>query len=62
MKSKEELAGLKKEYDELCGTLRELTEEELSFVCGGVDIGNGVIMVLSTPGGKEYDEQILNTN
>lgn len=62
MKSKEELSVLKSEYETLSRKLRELSEDELKLVCGGVDIGNGVIMVLSTPGGKEYDEQILNTN
>ena len=36
MKTKEELSLLKKEYEELTGRLKELTDEELKEVAGGI--------------------------
>ena len=38
MKSKEELNALKKEIETLNEKLKELTEEELALVSGGVDL------------------------
>lgn len=43
MKTKEELEQLKKEYEELCNKLNELTEDELQQISGGTykkDIGS----------------------
>lgn len=37
-KSQEELQTLKKEYEDLNNKLKELSEEELKEVCGGVGI------------------------
>lgn len=43
MKTKEELEQLKKEYEELCNKLNELTDDELQQISGGTykkDIGS----------------------
>ena len=46
MKNKEDLNALKKEYESLHSRLRELNDDELREVIGGVG-GNGVILVCS---------------
>ena len=38
MKTKEELAQLKTEYEALSNKLKELSDEDLKEVCAGVDI------------------------
>lgn len=37
-KTKEELLALKEEYESLNKKLKELTEDELQEICGGVNI------------------------
>ena len=39
MKTKEELNALKAEFENVCGKIAELPEEEMKQVTGGCDIG-----------------------